>query len=187
MAGRQSAFVTGANARVKVDQKALAYATDVSYNIAVQTIPIETMGTYEVRDNVAVAYTVDGSFSVIKYTSAAQALEADTIPNGAAGGNKPSKVNLQEGTMANHLNPKAILSSGTFDLEIYEQLPSASGIGDGETKNVFSVKDCRITRRGMTLNKRGVYVDQYAFVGILAADNDGSTFDADLSAFPDLE
>jgi hypothetical protein len=187
MAGKQSAFITGANARVKVGGKTLAYCTDVSYNIAVQTIPIETMGTYEVRDNTPVAYTVDGAFSIIRYTKEAANLDNTNpaIPNPNTDGNRPAAVNTEEGTMNHHLNPALILSSGTFDVEIQEALPDAGGTSAASTKNVFKISDCRLTRRGMTLNKRGVYVDQYAFVGILAGDNEDG-HDVASSAFTDL-
>ena len=187
MAGKQSAFITGANARIKIDGLTLAYCTDVSYNIAVQTIPIETMGTYEVRDNTPVSYTVDGAFSIIRYT--AKAATTDTanpaITKPSTTGNAPGAIGLKEGTLNSHLNPASLLQSGTFDLTINEQLPNVAGTASTD-ENVFIIKDCRLTRRGMTLNKRGVYVDQYAFVGVLAGDNEGTVAAVDLSSFKDL-
>jgi len=187
MSGKQSAFITGANARIKIDGITLAYCTDVSYNIAVQTIPIETMGTYEVRDNTPVSYTVDGAFSIIRYTAKAANLDPTNpaITNPATTGNAPGAINIAEGTLNSHLNPAALLASGTFDLTINEQLAGATGTGSTD-ENVFVIKDCRLTRRGMTLNKRGVYVDQYAFVGVLAGDNETGTSSTALSSFTDL-
>ena len=52
-------------------------------------------------------------------------------------------------------------------------------------KPVFTVRDCRIIRRGMTLNKRGVMTDGYSFVGILATDND-ITLEVSKSGYTDL-
>ena len=188
MAAKQSAFITGANARIKIGGKTMAYCTDVSYNIAVQTIPIEVMGTYEVKDNTPVSYTVDGAFSIIRYTAAAQALDKTNpaIPNGAATGNSPGAINIEEGTLNSHLNPGQMLASGTFDLEINELLAPLTGVGAGTVTGVFKIANCRLTRRGMTLNKRGVYVDQYAFVGILGGDNETVGSNVTPSGFADL-
>jgi hypothetical protein len=146
----------------------MAYATDVSYNITVQTIPIETMGKYEVHTNEPVAYNVDGSFSVVRYTglSAGDAGIEDqdtTAEDGTAIANNDGGANMSKGTApGDHLNPAKMLLSSSFDLEIKEK-------GQDDTP-VFRINDCRIVRRGASLNKRGVLVDSYSFVAILAGD-----------------
>jgi hypothetical protein len=68
MAGIHAGFVTGARAKIKIGGQTMGYAADVAYNITVATIPIETMGKYEVHSNEPVSYTVDGSFSIVRYT-----------------------------------------------------------------------------------------------------------------------
>lgn len=192
MAGKQSAFVTGANARLKLGDITLAYATDVSYSVTVQTIPIETLGTYEVRDNTPVAYNIDGSFSIIRYTKAAAAIDASggnerAISGAAISGNQPNRIPIAEGSLGDHLNPNRILQSGTFDLIITEQVPNDDGSGSVNS-SVYKIENCRLTRRGMSLNKRGVYVDQYAFVAILGGDFEDSDFGAALTGIgTDLE
>jgi hypothetical protein len=56
MAGKTPSFITGATAKIKIGALTMAYAQDVSYNTTVTTIPIETMGRYEVVSNEPVAY-----------------------------------------------------------------------------------------------------------------------------------
>lgn len=160
-------FITGANAKIKAFDETMAYCSDVSYNVTVQTIPVESMGKYEVHSNEPVGYTVDGTFSVIRYTKRAKDSKIAKV-NGSAG-NAPSEIGDGSANMAEHMDPRAMLQSETFDLEIYEKGP---GITDEQ--EVFRVQDCRLTRRGMTLNKRGVMVDNYAYVGIVAYDTDDS-------------
>jgi hypothetical protein len=46
MAAKAPSFVTGANAKIKAGGKTFAYASDVSYQVIVDTVPIETMGRY---------------------------------------------------------------------------------------------------------------------------------------------
>jgi len=176
MAKLGTAFITGANAKIKIGNAVIAYCTDVSYNINVQTIPVETMGKYEVHSNEPVAYAVDGTFSILRYTKNTaegteikvvdekgnEATETSTITSLNATGNGAAATPFKH-----HLDPKNILVSATFDFEIFEKRDT----GDN-AKAFFKVTDCRITRRGATLNKRNVLVDSYAFVGVLAGDFD---------------
>jgi hypothetical protein len=167
MAQVKSGFITGANAKIKAFNKTMAYCSDVSYNVIVQTIPVESMGKYEVHSNEPVAYSVDGTFSIIRYTKNAHTSGIKDVADTT--GNAPQEVlDTGGGDMGQHIDPAQLLASQTFDLEIYEKRDS------GETA-VYRVQDCRLTRRGMTLNKRGVMVDNYAFVGVLATDEDITT------------
>jgi hypothetical protein len=168
MSQMKAGFITGANAKIKAGKDVLAYCTDVGYNITVQTIPIESMGKYEVHSNEPVGYAIDGTLSVIRYTKRAK---SSLVDDAAQDGNRPEKVETEGGTSWQaHINPKLLLLSETFDLEIIEKTDE-----NGGGNSVMKVEDCRLTRRGATLNKRGVLVDQYAFVGILAGDGDDST------------
>lgn len=172
MASKRPGFITGANAKIKSNSKTIAYCTDVSYNITVQTIPIEVFGRYEPVSNEPVGYACEGTFNVIRYTKRAQANNNDLAASGK--GNQPANVEATStSTHKDMLNPAEILGSETFDLDIYEMDQAAGAAGASES-HVFRVKDCRLTRRGATLTKRGVLVDSYAFVGIIASDSNGS-------------
>lgn len=153
----------------------MAYGADVAYNISVATIPIETMGKYEVHSNEPVAYTVSGSFSIVRYTKASADIsniagESETGAangTGVAGNNSNSSgTTLDSGTAPGaHFDPSRLLMSASFDLEILEK----SAAGD---TSVFLIQDCRMTSRSASLNKRGVLVDSYQYVAILAGDNE---------------
>jgi hypothetical protein len=69
------------------------------------------------------------------------------------------------GTMGDSLDPARMIASETFDLEIFQKLAS------GGVESVGKLRDCRLTRNGGSLNKRGVLVDMFSFVAILK-DND---------------
>ena len=172
MAGIQTGFVTGARAKITIGGKVMAYAADVSYNVTVATIPVETMGKYEVHSNEPVSYTVGGSFAVVRYTKqdAVNANIKDQSPLAAANGTTTAGNNssgLTKGTApGDHLDPKLLLQSSTFDLIINEK-----AIGTEKEQTVFQISDCRITSRSATLNKRGILVDAYNFVGVLATDS----------------
>lgn len=186
MAGKKPSFITGANAKIKVGGKTFAYAADVSYQVAVDTIPIETMGRYEAVTNEPVNYSVAGELSVVRYTGIAK-------QNGMAGtntgGNGLGKVDYTTGgNGANEINPGNILFSQTWDLSVFqkEQLASTAAGGTAtvtDSVEFITIKDCRFTRKSSSLNKRGILVDRLAFVGIIA---DDESFDSSFSGDIDL-
>jgi len=184
MAGRKPSFITGANAKIKVGGKTFAYASDVSYQVAVDTIPIETMGRYETVSNEPVNYSVAGSLSVVRYTAIAK---ENLMPGTNTGGNGLGKVDYTTGgNAANEINPGNILFSQTWDLSVYQKVQSAQNAVPTERIDAefITIKDCRFTRKSGSLNKRGMLVDQLSFVGILA---DDESFDSTGSGDIDLE
>lgn len=171
MSGKLPGFITGANAKIRLDGITVAYATDVSYNVDTLTVPVECMGRYEVLSNEPIAYGCNGTLSVIRYTKQAKIAGAD---GAAANGNPASAIGGTNVKFGDHLSPSTMLTSKTFDLEVYQKVTQTAGAGAADVQAVYKVKDVRLTRRGATLNKRGVLVDTYAFVGILAEDSDGA-------------
>ena len=181
MAGKKPSFITGATAKIKLGAKTMAYAQDVSYNTSVTTIPIETMGRYEVVSNEPVAYFVDGTLSIIRYTTA-----ASNMAGAAANGNSVDQINNSAGSGGNAgdgFDPQNLIASETFDLEIFQKTDNA-GSAAGSI-SVAKLRDCRFTRKGGGINKRGILVEQFAFNAILM-DNDpgfpvGNSGDQDLA------
>lgn len=163
MAGKKAGFITGANAKIMIDSSTIAYATNVNYDINVQTVPIEGIGRYEVWSNEPVSYTCSGSLSIIRYTKRASASGISKVD---ANGNTIDQVETgTAGSMSQHMDPSQLLLSETFDLKIFEKTSD-----DTVEYRVIEMKDCRLTRRSGNLDKRGVLMDQYTFVGILAGD-----------------
>lgn len=158
-------FITGANAKIKAGEITIAYAQDVSFNVTVTTIPIETMGRYEVVSNEPVAYFVDGTLSVIRYTKIAK---ENGMPGTDENGNSLGNWNLAEtGQTADYgVNPGTMNASDSFTLDIYQKTPA--GAAD---VNAIKVKQVRFTRKGGGINKRGVLVEQYAFNAIYQDDD----------------
>lgn len=181
MSGKKPSFVTGANAKIKVGGKTFAYAADVSYQVAVDTVPIETMGRYEAVTNEPVNYSVAGELSVVRYTKVAN---ANGMPSTNAAGNGLGAVNFNTGgNGADHINPGNILFSTTWDLSVYQKQQAAEGGPTSESSEFITITDCRFTRKSAGINKRGILVDRLGFVGILADDD---SFDASHSGDADL-
>lgn len=175
MASKKPTFVTGANAKIKVGGKTFAYASDVSYQVVVDTVPIETMGRYEAVTNEPVNYSVAGELSVVRYTSSAS---GQGISGAATTGNGLGNVDFTTGGKASdHLNPGNMLASQTWDLSVFQKVDGSS------STEVITIKDCRFNRKSAGINKRGILVDRLSFVGILA---DDESFDVSNSGDEDL-
>lgn len=186
MAGKKPSFVTGANAKIKVGGKTFAYASDVSYQVTVDTVPIETMGRYEAVTNEPVNYSVTGELSVVRYTAIAK---TSNMPGAAINGNGLGAVDFTTGGNASHhLNPGNILFSQTWDLSVYQKTQAAATSAGNqavttEAAEFITIKDCRFNRKSAAINKRGILVDRLGFVGILADDD---SFDSSFSGDTDL-
>jgi hypothetical protein len=185
MAGKVPSFITGANARIKAGGLTFAYASDVSYQVSVDTIPVETMGRYETVSNEPVNYSVAGMLSVVRYTAIAK---TNGMNGAATKGNGLGEATPSGSTpMSDQIDPGNILFSQTWDLAVFQKTETAAGAAGtpgtfGETQ-VIGITDCRFTRKSAELSKRGLLVDRLAFVGILASDD---SFTASTSGDLDL-
>lgn len=186
MASKKPSFVTGANAKIKVGGKTFAYASDVSYQVVVDTVPIETMGRYEAVTNEPVNYSVAGELSVVRYTAIAK---QNNMPGANVNGNGLGAVNFTTGgNGSEHINPGNILLSQTWDLSVYQKTQNAvTAAGTTavttEAAEFITIKDCRFNRKSAAINKRGILVDRLGFVGVLA---DDESFDSSNSGDEDL-
>lgn len=179
-----SVFISGANAKIKVGGKTWAYASDVSYQVVVDTIPVETMGRYEAVANEPVNYSVAGELSVVRYSKIAQ----DTGKLSTGQKTSTTGNGIGQAGYSSHFDPASMMSSSTFNLEIYQKNQQVqvgeTNAGEIITNSIIKITDCRFTRKSAALNKRAILVDRFSFVGILASDD---SFTAGNSGDKDLE
>jgi hypothetical protein len=187
MANIKPSFITGANAKIKVGGKTFAYATDVSYGVSVDVVPVETMGRFEAVTNEPINYSVGGSLAIVRYTKLAASAASGGIPSTNGSGNGLGNVTLNGGdtTAADHMNPGNLLMSRTWDLEIFQKHQEVGAAATVDTTSSFTkIIDCRFTRKSAQITKRNILVEQYSFVGILAQDD---SFEVAHSGDTDLE
>ena len=163
-------LITGANAKIKVGEKVLAYAVNVSYGVQVETIPIETMGRYEVVSHEPISYYVGGSLAIIRYNGEAVVQHPNSLPNANNSGNKV------DNWVNGHFNPATLINSETVDIDILQKIgtrqPGTSASDDIQT---IKVMNCRLTSKGGQLSKRGYLIEAYDFVGVLQQDEGSQT------------
>jgi hypothetical protein len=138
MAGQKPFFITGANAKVRVNKKTLAFCTNVSYSVEVRHATPRVLGMYEPTSVEPLSYIVTGSFSVIRYAADAKDKIKGANPNSVqstgngigtwgeqsyfdklkSGLKSPSTDNrVQE-----NLNPKDLSKAAGFELEIFQKI-----------------------------------------------------------------
>lgn len=145
MSGKLPFFLTGANAKILLNGKAVAFATDVSYRVTVQHASPRLLGKYEVEEHQPLAYDVSGSMTMIRYARGIDAFfasrgadSATTKGNGIGsfgedGGilgiqkalGLPNGAGQFDGNADENLNPGRMFQSKSFDIEIRQILPES--------------------------------------------------------------
>lgn len=185
MAGLKSFFLTGANAKIKLNDVTLAFATDISYSIDVKHVAPKVCGQYEANTLEPLAYEVTGSFSIIRYIKDLKNVrvnEGAAVPYGVndsgnglgswikkTGGIFGSevigdikKIGGNNGRADANMDPSTFHNGRFFDIEIFQKLnPTASGTV--ETCKVAKLRDCRITRSDFTLRKNAPAIQKFNF------------------------
>ncbi len=144
MAGIRPFFLTGANAKIKVNNVTLAFCTDMSYTITVNHATPQVLGMYEASSVEPLSYRVTGSFTIIKYTADATsdvtgADPAGVSPRGNGLGAWTKEANdvkqffkgfdIKNGPDARAdqgLNPKELPKAAGFTIEVFQKLESGT-------------------------------------------------------------
>lgn len=178
MAKKPPFFITGANAKVKVNGKTLALCTDFQYTIKVSHAAPKVLGMYESFTIEPLSFDVTGSFSVIRYTSGLKSFIEDsglTAPDlvnnsgngvGAMGPNNTLDKILgtigvpfsAEGRADQSFNPARLFQAMMFDIEV-----SQASLG-GELGIFARLRDCRLTGSDLKITKRGTTVQVFTFM-----------------------
>jgi len=191
MSGIRPFFITGANAKVKVNDKTLAFCTDLSYSISVLTQTPKVLGMYEGSSVEPLGYTVAGNFTVIRYAKEAKGTIKGTTPNGVVTGNDAgngignwgaawggkggdflARNGLGNDGRANEaLDPSKFSNGVTFDIQVYQKTRN------GEL-GVANIRNVRITQADFSISKKGAAMQRFNFVALYA---DEDSFVADFS------
>lgn len=186
MAGVQPFFLTGANAKIRVNGVTLAYCTNLSYSIAVNHIAPHVLGMYEATNVEPVSYKVTGTFSIIKYTADANEIVQEPA-NVNARGNGIGSWSLKDGALGrfiqglkfksadarvyDSLNPRELSKATGFTIEVFQKLLDTS-------LPVAKIRECRITRADFNISKKSPATQRFQFTALYV---DEDTFLADFS------
>lgn len=190
MAGIRPTFITGANAKVRVNDKTLAYCTDLSYSVQIITQTPKVLGMYEGSSVEPLGYSVSGSFSIIRYAKDIKSNVGGKSPDGLTSNDAGNGVGNwggvwggtvgdflarngvgNDGRANEALDPSKFQNGVTFDIQVYQKTPSGD-IG------VANIRNVRITQADFNLTKRGAAIQRFNFVALYV---DEDSFVADFS------
>lgn len=175
MANKAPFFISGGNAKLRVNGVTLAYVTDFKYSIKINHQDVRILGVYEHDTAEPMSYDVNGSFTIIRYVEGMVKRAKDArqaVPNGAnnAGngvgswtkGSTTAVGRLKAGQFgdgrANEaLDPSTFQNSTWFDIEFYQK------IGNGQT-GVARIRNCKITSADAQVSKRGLMTQTFTFI-----------------------
>ena len=141
--GKRPFFLTGANAKIILNNKSVAFATDISYSITVRQATPRVLGRFEVETIQPLSYDVEGTLTIIKYARGMKDYvstppeDVNQAGNGfgsfsAGNGILSSALGLPsggqfDGGAADNFNPSKMFQSKMFDIEIRQKIPPKSG------------------------------------------------------------
>lgn len=146
MAGIRPFFVNGANAKIKINGKTLAFCTDLSYSISILTQTPKVLGMYEGSSVEPLGYNVSGSFTVVRYVKDIGQAVGGKKPAGIAendagngvgnwgsvwGGKLGDFLNRSgvgnDGRANEALDPSRFSNGTTFDIQVYQKVDTRGG------------------------------------------------------------
>lgn len=150
MSGIRPFFITGANAKIRLNGKTLAFCTDLSYTVQILHQTPKVLGMYEGSSVEPLGYSVSGSFTIIRYAKDAKSATKSSVPGatsndagngvgnwaGAWGngllGNAASQLGVGNDGRANEaLDPSRFDTATTFDIQVYQKVPNAASQDNG--------------------------------------------------------
>lgn len=198
MSGIRPFFITGANAKIKLNGKTLAFCTDLSYSVQILTQTPKVLGMYEGTSVEPLGYTVSGSFTIIRYVKDIASEIGGNKPFGVAENDAGNGVGNwggvwggklgdflsrngigNDGRANEALDPSKFQNGTTFDIQVYQKVDKRSGNrANIDNVGVANIRNCRITQADFSLTKKGVATQRFNFVALYV---DEDSFVADFS------
>ena len=172
MAGNTPFFVTGANAKLRVNGKTVAMCTDVSYSIRVKHASPHVLGVFEAFTQEPLSYEVTGSFTVIRYIKGLKDWDKTVAPDAVnntgngigAWGPKEGMVSAVSSLGAagvtrtdQSFDPSKLHVPMMFDIEIQQKA------GKNGTGILALLRGCRIVGSDFKMVKRGLALQSFSF------------------------
>jgi hypothetical protein len=186
-------FLTGANAKIKLNGVTLAFCANFGYSVRIESAAPRVLGQYEIDSIEPLSYNVAGSFTIIRYAKNLKEkveklgmVAPDGVSNKGGGLGNWQPSNSKEGRANENADPSKLSTGGFFDIEVYQKI--AGGLIDSgntnkkpEVENILIAKlrKARIIEFDLILAKRDVANQRFSFIATYL---DEDTFNANFSA-----
>ena len=166
--GNSPFFMTGANAKIKVNGVTLAFCTGLSYDVIINTANPRILGGYEAVSLDVLSYEIKGQFSIVKYNKGMVSNNAGSTPDsvvdsGNGIGNWGTGSWANDGKAYPALDPSTFSTGTFFDIEVYQKAM--------DTTNTIvmmpfaKIRECRIVAARTVIQKKTATIQTFAFIG----------------------
>lgn len=181
MAGIIPGFMSGATCVIRIGNSQLAYVQNLSFSRSVRNAQVRGVGSYSVHALEPVDYEAAGSFNIVRYTSdmlfggtvggdtitgRKDILSGDTLPSNLTSAVQDEDRNGNSMIDELSFNPRKLLLSHTFDIDVYERQGVKTGnIFDikNQGKLIFTFEDCRLTSFSYAFTPGQLLTEQVSF------------------------
>lgn len=175
MANKVPFFLSGANAKIKINGVTLAFATNLSYQVDIPHFAPKVLGAYENDSLEALGYSIRGQFSVIRYLEGSKKRTgdsaADRVDNSGNGlgswtigrntenfvvGRAAGDPGSGDNGAWQNLDPSSFADGTSFDIEVYQKITNS-------LSPAFRLRGVRITGVSGSLAKKEIYGQVFSF------------------------
>jgi hypothetical protein len=174
-------FLSGSRLKLVVNNRILAYASNLSVNDRVSVAPVTGLGSYMADALEPLSYTVSGSFVISVYDQATlNAVNGfDTEGKGFTPNRAVNSEEVKDGSgivytnghsflNRRHFSPIHMMIQNTFDIEVYERTGSAATAI--ATTPSYRIMDVRLTGYSMSFTPGSLIQENLSFIALRMED-----------------
>jgi len=182
-------FASAPRIKIRISNNLVGYALGFNINVSVDVQPVYVLGQYEPVSLEPTLYQpVTGTMQIVRlrnlsqnlnnpsgqlYQTAVDGTGKQTLVASNSAETAASNSPLSQATLFKHLDPRTILFSQTFDIDLYMKVPvQDSNAANGQL--IYSelpwmtIKDCRIVSRNTNISMGQLVNEPLNFQGLLA-------------------
>lgn len=184
MSGKRLLYNTAPKIKIRLGNSTMAYAVGFNVSVNVGLSTVNAVGNYApIAIEPTLYNVVTGTLQIIKPVSSSITKKISDNRGGigpyssAVGeANVKQDIDYPAGTdesmmlyqgLSKHLNPKEVLTSETFDLDLYLRAPDPSDSSKIIDVPWFRISDCRIGSRSISISLGQLVGEPISFQGIL--------------------
>lgn len=176
MANLAPSFASGSNLIIRIGTHVLAYASNLSFSDDVSMASVGGLGSTSYDALEPLQYSARGSLVITRYTSKAyDAITAKNAPTRSSnatistkGLDNGAEITKSDGNsllLSGSFNPVAILTSVTFDIDVFNRkTENRTTTGIDDKSPIFVLKDCRFTNYSMDFVPGSLVTERLSFM-----------------------
>jgi hypothetical protein len=175
MAGKMPSFVNGSNVIIKIGDLNIALCQGLQFQRNVTNTPVRGIGSFSVHALEPTDYSASGSMSIMRYNNTIlggsgtdvpdRTAKRSTLPEVLSTATTSTKRDGNSLLTAYTFDPRRILLSTTFDIEVYERgYADDKGTLLNAKAMIYKFHDCRLTNYSFSFAPGQLLVENVDFL-----------------------